>query len=154
MKPTLMLYMVIALLLVVVGVGIFNVVNAKKIPAKLSEPPQALTTTASGLQWQDIVVGTGDKAQAKDMVRVHYTGTLYPSGKKFDSSLDRGEPFEFRLGAGQVIQGWDEGVKGMQVGGKRILVIPPQLAYGKRGVPPVIPPDATLKFEVELLEVK
>ena len=113
----------------------------------------AFQTTSSGLQIQDSTVGSGDTAQAGKSVSVHYTGTLYPSGKKFDSSLDRGEPFEFNLGAGQVIKGWDEGVAGMKVGGKRVLIIPANLGYGDMGAPPVIPPGATLKFEVELLKV-
>lgn len=110
--------------------------------------------TSSGLQIKDTVVGTGQTAKSGNTVTVHYTGTLYPSGKKFDSSVDRGEPFKFHLGKGQVIRGWDEGVAGMKVGGKRTLIIPPQLGYGEEGAPPVIPPDATLKFTVELLGVK
>ncbi len=100
----------------------------------------------------NITEGTGKEAVAGKSVKVHYTGTL-ENGKKFDSSHDRGEPFAFRLGAGQVIKGWDQGVAGMKVGGKRKLTIPPDLAYGARGFPPVIPPNSTLVFEVELLDV-
>ncbi|MDQ3030828.1 MAG: FKBP-type peptidyl-prolyl cis-trans isomerase [Myxococcota bacterium] len=104
------------------------------------------------LEKTDLVVGTGDEAVAGKKVSVHYVGTL-TSGSKFDSSRDRDEPFEFRLGGGQVIKGWDEGVAGMRVGGMRKLVIPPEMGYGKRGFPPVIPPDSTLVFEIELLGV-
>ncbi len=100
----------------------------------------------------DLVVGQGAEATAGKRVKVHYTGTL-TDGKKFDSSLDRGKPFEFKLGAGEVIQGWDQGVAGMKVGGKRKLTIPPDLGYGARGASGVIPPNATLIFEVELLGV-
>jgi FKBP-type peptidyl-prolyl cis-trans isomerase FkpA len=112
------------------------------------------TTTASGLQYEDTVVGDGAEAQAGDHVRVHYTGWLYDNGtqgKKFDSSVDRNSPFEFGLGGGQVIKGWDEGVQGMKIGGKRTLIIPAALGYGARGAGGVIPPNATLKFDVELL---
>jgi len=115
-----------------------------------------LTTTASGLAYQDAVVGEGPIAVADQTVTVHYTGWLYQNdtqGAKFDSSLDRRDPFTFHLGAGMVIQGWDEGVAGMRVGGKRILIIPPHLGYGARGAGGVIPGNATLKFEVELLSV-
>lgn len=105
------------------------------------------------LEMQDLVVGTGAEAVSGKTVDVHYTGWL-TDGKKFDSSLDRGEPFSFRLGGGQVIRGWDQGVVGMKVGGKRKLTIPSDLAYGDRGFPPVIPPRSTLVFEVELLGVK
>ncbi len=104
------------------------------------------------LESTDLVVGQGAEATSGKTVRVHYTGTL-TDGKKFDSSLDRGKPFEFKLGAGNVIKGWDQGVVGMKVGGKRKLVIPPDMAYGARGFPPVIPPNSTLVFEIELLGV-
>ena len=113
-----------------------------------------MNTTPSGLQYEDTVAGSGDEARAGRPVRVHYTGWLYENGvagAKFDSSKDRGQPFEFDLGAGMVIGGWDEGVQGMKVGGTRRLVIPPQLGYGARGAGRVIPPNATLLFEVELL---
>jgi FKBP-type peptidyl-prolyl cis-trans isomerase FkpA len=111
------------------------------------------------LQKIDVVVGTGEEARP-GMVKVHYTGWLHDAsrpdgrGRKFDSSVDRGQPFDFRLGAGQVIRGWDEGVAGMKVGGKRTLVIPPEMAYGARGAGEVIPPNATLVFDVELLGVR
>jgi FKBP-type peptidyl-prolyl cis-trans isomerase FkpA len=118
-------------------------------PTKVSGPP---TTTPSGLQYWDIVVGTGDTAVPGKPVSVHYTGWL-TDGKKFDSSLDRGKPFIFTLGAGQVIAGWDEGVTGMKAGGKRQLRIPPSLGYGESGAGGVIPPNATLIFDVQLLEV-
>jgi FKBP-type peptidyl-prolyl cis-trans isomerase FkpA len=107
-------------------------------------------TTASGLQYEEIKVGSGATAKAGNLVSVHYTGWL-TDGTKFDSSKDRNEPFEFNLGAGQVIKGWDEGVQGMQVGGVRKLTIPAALGYGARGAGGVIPPNATLVFEVEFL---
>jgi len=110
-----------------------------------------MTTTPSGLQYRDDVVGTGAEAKAGHHVRVHYTGTL-TDGKKFDSSRDRDQPFHFALGAGSVIRGWDEGVAGMKVGGRRTLVIPAELGYGSRGVGP-IPANSTLVFDVELLDV-
>jgi FKBP-type peptidyl-prolyl cis-trans isomerase FkpA len=109
--------------------------------------------TASGLEYEDVRVGSGTEAKSGKTVEVHYTGWL-TDGKKFDSSRDRGEPFSFRLGAGQVIKGWDEGVAGMKIGGQRKLTIPPQLGYGARGVGGVIPPNATLVFDVELLGVR
>ncbi|MET0518722.1 MAG: FKBP-type peptidyl-prolyl cis-trans isomerase [Burkholderiaceae bacterium] len=115
-----------------------------------------LTSTPSGLQFEDTVVGDGAEAQAGQRVTVHYTGWLYKDGskgKKFDSSKDRGDPFRFRLAGGEVIKGWDEGVQGMKIGGKRMLVIPAALGYGARGAGGVIPPNATLLFEVELLAV-
>ncbi|HUQ24737.1 MAG TPA: FKBP-type peptidyl-prolyl cis-trans isomerase [Burkholderiales bacterium] len=111
------------------------------------------TTTASGLVYEDLVVGSGNAAASGQKVSVHYTGWL-TNGTKFDSSKDRGEPFIFPLGKGHVIKGWDEGVAGMKVGGKRKLTIPPALGYGARGAGGVIPPNATLVFEVELLDVK
>jgi len=104
------------------------------------------------LKQEDLVVGGGAEAVAGKTVSVHYTGKL-TDGTKFDSSLDRGDPFSFRLGAGQVIKGWDQGVAGMKVGGKRLLTIPPELGYGQRGFPGAIPPNSTLVFEVELLGV-
>jgi FKBP-type peptidyl-prolyl cis-trans isomerase len=109
-------------------------------------------TTPSGLKYVDQVVGTGDVAVAGKTANVHYTGWL-ENGKKFDSSVDRGQPFSFPLGAGRVIKGWDEGVQGMKVGGKRKLTIPSDLGYGSRGAGGVIPPNATLVFDVELLGV-
>jgi len=107
----------------------------------------------SGLQYDDLVVGSGKMAEAGMNVSVHYTGWL-TDGTKFDSSVDRGQPFVFQLGSGQVIKGWDEGVKGMRIGGKRKLTIPPDMGYGDRGAGGVIPPGATLVFDVELLDVK
>jgi len=115
-----------------------------------------MNSTPSGLQYEDTQTGDGAEATQGRSVRVHYTGWLYNNGQqgaKFDSSKDRGDPFEFPLGAGMVIKGWDEGVAGMKVGGKRTLVIPPELGYGARGAGGVIPPNATLKFDVELLGV-
>jgi peptidylprolyl isomerase len=115
-------------------------------------PSGEFITTASGLQYQDVVVGTGDEAVTGSRVQVHYTGRL-EDGTQFDTSRDRGQPFEFTLGAGRVIQGWDEGVPGMREGGQRTLIIPPELGYGEAGFPPVIPSNATLIFDVELVDV-
>ena len=109
-------------------------------------------TTASGLKYVDVVVGKGASPTAGKQVKVHYTGTL-ENGKKFDSSVDRKEPFSFTIGVGQVIPGWDQGVMTMKVGGKRKLIIPAKLGYGARGAGGVIPPNATLLFDVELLDV-
>ena len=114
-------------------------------------------TTSSGLQMIDTKVGTGASPRTNQTAVVHYTGWLYENGvkgKKFDSSVDRNEPFEFPIGAGRVIRGWDEGVASMKVGGKRTLIVPPQLGYGARGAGGAIPPNATLIFDVELLGVK
>ena len=117
-----------------------------------------MPTTSSGLIYTDTEIGTGAEATAGKSVSVHYTGWLQEpggqKGKKFDSSVDRGQPFGFRLGGGQVIKGWDEGVATMNVGGKRTLIIPPELGYGARGAGGVIPPNATLMFDVELLAIK
>jgi FKBP-type peptidyl-prolyl cis-trans isomerase FkpA len=108
---------------------------------------------AEELMIEELAAGNGTEATSGKTVDVHYTGWL-TTGQKFDSSVDRGKPFSFKLGAGQVIKGWDEGVKGMKVGGKRKLTIPPKMAYGERGFPGAIPPNSTLVFEVELLGVK
>jgi FKBP-type peptidyl-prolyl cis-trans isomerase len=113
----------------------------------------AFTTSQNGLKIYDFTTGDGAEATEGDRVTVHYTGWLASDSTKFDSSRDRGEPFQFNLGAGEVIQGWDQGVQGMSVGGTRQLVIPPDLGYGARGAGGAIPPNATLIFEVELLEV-
>lgn len=116
-----------------------------------------MDTTASGLQYEDTTIGTGATATAGKKCVMHYTGWLWvdaAKGEKFDSSLDHGSPFSFKLGAGQVIRGWDEGVSGMKIGGKRTLLIPPALGYGARGAGGVIPPNATLLFEVELLDIR
>jgi FKBP-type peptidyl-prolyl cis-trans isomerase len=119
---------------------------------KKEEPK--VVKTSSGLQYQDLKVGTGEAAKKGDVVEVHYTGWLKENNKKFDSSVDRGKPFSFKLGEGKVIKGWDEGVQGIKVGGKRKLIIPPELGYGDRGAGEDIPPKATLVFEVELLKIK
>ena len=118
-------------------------------PSVRGEP----TVTASGLQIIDVEVGSGDSPQTGQTVSVHYTGWL-ADGTKFDSSVDRGQPFSFTIGTGQVIEGWDEGVATMKVGGKRRLIIPPELGYGASGYPPVIPANAELIFDVELLEIR
>lgn len=118
----------------------------------LGAEPESIKTS-SGLQYVDLVTGDGREAHVGETAFVHYTGWL-EDGTKFDSSVDRGEPFSFRLGAGQVIKGWDEGVVGMRIGTKRKLIIPPGLGYGSRGAGRVIPPNATLIFEVELLDLR
>jgi FKBP-type peptidyl-prolyl cis-trans isomerase len=123
------------------------------LSAEDKDAKEKVIMTPSGLKYVDLKEGTGPAASKGDTVEVHYTGWL-KDGKKFDSSLDRGQPFTFTLGAGRVIKGWDEGVAGMKVGGKRKLIIPPELAYGSRGAGGVIPPNAELTFEVELLRIK
>lgn len=131
--------------------AVMTFAQSKEGPPKVEGEP---TKTASGLKYWDLKKGTGAVAVPGMTVRVHYTGWLASNGKKFDSSVDRNEPFEFPLGAGRVIKGWDEGVKGMHVGGKRRLEIPPDLGYGAQGAGGVIPPNATLLFDVDLLGVK
>jgi len=140
----------------------FAILMAGVVAAGAPTPAMAQTagkpmTTASGLQITDTKVGTGASPRTGQTCVMHYTGWLYQNGAKgakFDSSVDRGQPFEFPIGTGQVIKGWDEGVASMKVGGKRTLIIPPDLGYGARGAGGVIPPNATLMFEVELLGVK
>lgn len=126
--------------------------------ASAADPKEKkMTTTESGLQYRDIKEGTGAQPKKGDTVIVHYTGWLWENGKKgekFDSSVDRGQKFDFPIGRGRVIKGWDEGVATMKIGGKRELIIPPDLAYGSRGAGGVIPPNATLMFEVELFGVE
>jgi len=122
-----------------------------------TEKEKKMTKTESGLQYRDIKEGTGEKPTKGQTCVMHYTGWLWEDGakgKKFDSSVDRGEPFDFPIGTGRVIKGWDEGVLSMKVGGKRELLIPPSLGYGSRGAGRVIPPNATLLFEVELLKIQ
>lgn len=136
------------LILLLTGVG-FMITETEGGDKKKDE----VITTKSGLKYIEIKVGTGKVAKAGDIVVVHYTGTL-KDGKKFDSSVDRKEPFSFELGAGKVIKGWDEGVAGIKEGGKRKLIIPADLGYGARGAGGVIPPNAELHFDVELLQVK
>jgi FKBP-type peptidyl-prolyl cis-trans isomerase len=145
-------------LLALAGLAIAQTAPAKKAAAKptTSGPTKvtgAPTKTASGLEYWNIKVGTGAVAQSGKHVKVDYTGWL-TNGKKFDSSVGSGKPFDFMLGASQVIKGWDEGVAGMKVGGKRQLRIPPDLAYGAAGYPPVIPANSTLIFDVQLVDVK
>jgi FKBP-type peptidyl-prolyl cis-trans isomerase len=138
-------------LIVLLAVFAMNSGHAQNTSAPTKVEGDA-TKKPSGLEYWDIKVGTGETAVAGKQVRVHYTGWL-TDGKKFDSSVDRGQPFAFPLGGGQVIKGWDEGVAGMKIGGKRQLRIPPQLGYGARGAGGVIPPNATLIFDVELVGV-
>jgi FKBP-type peptidyl-prolyl cis-trans isomerase len=156
MKLTLLI--VAASALCIAGGAIAQDKSPKKKPvqkiAKGTKPAKAAkgktVTTASGLKYEDLVVGTGASPKSGDTVSVHYTGWL-TDGKKFDSSKDRGQPFQFPIGQGRVIKGWDEGVMTMKIGGKRKLTIPASLGYGERGAGGVIPPNATLVFEVELL---
>lgn len=145
-----------ALILPVALLGLAMGATAQPAPVASAQGTKVITT-ASGLKYEDTKVGTGAEAKAGQVAQVHYTGWLWVDGKrgnKFDSSKDRGQPFEFPLGGGRVIKGWDEGVQGMKVGGTRVLTIPPELGYGARGAGGVIPPNATLQFEVELLGVR
>ncbi len=139
MKKSLILFLILPLFIIINGCS--------------SNGDKNEVTTPSGLKYVDEVVGTGPSPQKGQQVTVHYVGTL-ENGKKFDSSKDRNQPFTFIIGVGRVIKGWDEGVMTMKVGGKRKLIVPPDLAYGQNGFPPTIPPNATLIFEVELLNVK
>jgi FKBP-type peptidyl-prolyl cis-trans isomerase len=146
------MWVVQAALLLSLGSGSIAADN-QEIKKETKNMAEQTVTTESGLKYLDVTVGTGRLAELGDTASVHYTGWL-ADGKKFDSSVDRKEPFSFRLGAGQVIKGWDEGVMGMKIGGKRKLTIPPQLGYGARGAGGVIPPNATLTFDVELLDLR
>lgn len=160
---------VVAVLLVFVGIGYFatsnksqetnmddtqNLNQATSTPTPVEEAVQSgnVQTLEGGLKIEDLKVGTGEEVKSGDTVSMHYLGTL-ENGEKFDSSYDRGQPFQTKIGVGQVIQGWDKGVPGMKVGGKRKLTIPGPLAYGSQGIPGTIPPNATLIFEVELVEI-
>ena len=146
-----------ALLALSVAIASTTLLAAGAAAPAIAQTPGRTMTTASGLQITDTQVGTGASPKTGQTCVMHYTGWLYQNGakgQKFDSSVDRGQPFEFPLGLGRVIKGWDEGVASMKVGGKRTLIIPPELGYGARGAGGVIPPNATLMFEVELLGVK
>jgi FKBP-type peptidyl-prolyl cis-trans isomerase len=138
--------------LLVLGVSVALLTGVRADDKDKDKKENKVVTTKSGLKYEDLKEGSGDAAKSGDNVEVHYTGWL-KDGTKFDSSKDRGKPFNFELGAGKVIKGWDEGVAGMKVGGKRKLTIPSELGYGKRGYPPVIPANAELTFEVELLKI-
>ena len=130
---------------------------APRLFADEKKSESKMIKTATGLQYEDTVVGAGAQPKTGQTCVMHYTGWLWENnakGRKFDSSVDRGQPFEFMLGLGRVIKGWDEGVATMKVGGKRTLLIPPRLAYGERGAGAAVPPNATLLFEVELLGIK
>ena len=140
---------------VALGLAVFGSIT--KDHSAMAQSAAKPVTTSSGLQYIDGKAGAGASPRANQTAVVHYTGWLYvdgKKGKKFDSSVDRNEPFEFPVGTGQVIKGWDEGVASMKVGGKRTLIVPPQLGYGARGAAGVIPPNATLMFDVELLGLK
>jgi FKBP-type peptidyl-prolyl cis-trans isomerase len=146
---------IIALAVILVGYFVYQ--SLRPARQAVQGPPEVASnietvTTASGLQYQEINPGSGDEVKDGDTVSVHYTGWL-TDGAKFDSSKDRDKPFQFQVGAGGVIQGWDEGLVGMKEGGVRRLIIPAALAYGEGGYPPVIPPNATLIFDIELLEI-
>ncbi len=156
------LMVLIAIAVVLIVVGVFKTLQGSAAPTGALPPSAtpAAVATNQGMKMTDVKQGSGAEAVAGKTVVVHYTGWLYDEsatdhkGTKFDSSRDRGDPFSFSLGAGQVIKGWDQGVAGMLVGGQRTLVIPPEMGYGARGAGGVIPPNATLLFDVELLDVK
>ena len=148
-----MRWLMVLVFMVVFGVACGSDSNSVTDRLEVNKMADETVTTVSGLQIKTLVVGTGDKAEPGKTAVVHYTGWLL-DGTKFDSSVDRGTPFEFPLGAGRVIKGWDEGVSTMSIGGKVELIIPPDLAYGPSGAGGVIPPNATLKFEVEFLDQK
>src|ERR1700748_3398691 len=144
--------------LIAFAIALVALAAFKAIAPAIAEPQgTTMVTTPSGLQYEDTVVGTGETPETGQICVMHYTGWLYEDGKKgskFDSSIDRGKPFEFPIGTGRVIKGWDEGVASMKVGGKRTLIIPAALRYGARGAGGVIAPNATLIFDVELLGLK
>jgi len=148
-----MRWLMVLVFMAVFGVACGSDSNSVTDRLEVNKMADETVTTASGLQIKTLVEGTGDKAEPGKTAVVHYTGWLL-DGTKFDSSVDRGTPFEFPLGAGRVIKGWDEGVSTMSIGGKVELIIPPDLAYGPSGAGGVIPPNATLKFEVEFLDQK
>lgn len=153
MKPSRRLFLSVALMSCCILA--FNACEAKKSATEENSATTiaAAEETSNKLQIEDIKVGEGKEAKKGDTVSVHYTGTLL-NGQQFDSSLERGEPIEFKLGSHQVIEGWEKGIAGMKEGGKRVLTIPPAMAYGKAGYPPTIPANATLKFDVELVKVQ
>jgi len=136
------------------GIAIPTAQNSPVQPTPtVTQKPLSTDTLPSGLVIEEIVLGEGDEVKSEDTIVIHYTGS-FTNGQKFDSSLDKNQPFETQIGVGQVIKGWDEGIIGMKVGGKRRLIIPPALAYGQQGIPGSIPPSSTLIFELELLEIK
>jgi len=141
----------LVILMALTMVATFGCTKKSKTLAKDTKM-DGFTTTSSGLQFKDLTPGNGASPKSGDNVKVHYTGWLL-DGTKFDSSVDRGQPFVFPIGQGRVIKGWDEGVLTMKIGGKRVLIIPADLAYGEKGAGGSIPPNATLKFEVELIEI-
>ncbi len=156
-----LIVLVVVMILIGVAIGAFFALRGGSTPAEPqpasnpADPVESIVviTTNSGLQYQQLKAGSGQAAQAGDTVAVHYTGWL-TDGKKFNSSVDRGTPFEFTLGRGSVIKGWDEGVEGMQVGEVRKLIIPAELAYGERSIGGVVPSNSILVFDVELVEIK